>query len=167
MRDAAILDPCCGGRMMWFDRQDQRALFGDIRSEEHTLCDGRAFSITPDLNMDFRAMPFPDDSFRLVAFDPPHLRHAGRDSWLRAKYGILGDDWQEDLRRGFSECFRVLKPEGVLIFKWNAIQIRTRQILALTPHKPLFGHPSGKRADTHWMTFMKPHPDNKDGGANG
>lgn len=165
MSEATILDPCCGGRMMWFDRQDQRALFGDIRSEEHTLCDGRAFSITPDLNMDFRAMPFPDESFRLVAFDPPHLRHAGRDSWLRAKYGILGDDWQEDLQRGFSECFRVLKPEGVLIFKWNAIQIRTPQILALTPHKPLFGHPSGKRADTHWMTFMKPHPDHKDGGA--
>lgn len=163
MNDAAVLDPCCGGRMMWFDRNDQRALFGDIRSEQHTLCDGRAFSITPDLNMDFRAMPFSDESFRLVAFDPPHLRHAGRDSWLRAKYGILGDDWQEDLRRGFAECFRVLKPEGVLIFKWNAIQIRTAQILALTPHKPLFGHPSGKRADTHWMTFMKPATtDNKE-----
>lgn len=66
-----VLDPCCGGRMMWFNRQDQRALFGDIRSEKHTLCDGRAFNITPDLNMDFRAMPFPDESFRLVCFDPP------------------------------------------------------------------------------------------------
>lgn len=153
---ATVLDPCCGGRMMWFDRQDDRTLFGDIRSEKHTLCDGRAFSVTPDLNMDFRAMPFPDESFRLVAFDPPHLRHAGRDSWLRAKYGILSDDWQEDLRRGFSECFRVLKPEGILIFKWNSIQIPTRQILTLTPHKPLFGHPSGKRANTHWVTFMKP-----------
>ena len=151
----SVLDPCCGGRMMWFNRQDQRALFGDIRSENHTLCDGRAFNITPDLNMDFRAMPFPDESFRLVCFDPPHLRHAGRESWLRAKYGILSDDWQDDLRRGFAECFRVLKPEGVLIFKWNEIQIPTRQILELTPHKPLFGHPSGKRADTHWITFMK------------
>ncbi len=67
---ATVLDPCCGGRMMWFNRQDQRALFGDIRSENHTLCDGRAFNITPDLNMDFRAMPFPDESFRLVCFDP-------------------------------------------------------------------------------------------------
>ncbi len=152
---ATVLDPCCGGRMMWFDRQDQRALFGDIRSEEHTLCDGRAFRITPDLTMDFRAMPFPDESFHLIGFDPPHLRHAGRRSWLRAKYGILGDDWQEDLRLGFAECFRVLKPFGTLIFKWNEIQIPTRQILALTPHKPLFGHPSGKRADTHWITFMK------------
>lgn len=164
MNDAAVLDPCCGGRMMWFDRSDQRALFGDIRSEEHTLCDGRVFNITPDLNMDFRAIPFAADTFGLVVFDPPHLRRAGMQSWLRAKYGILGDDWQEDLRRGFSECFRVLKPEGVLIFKWNAIQIPTSQILALTPHKPLFGHPSGKRADTHWMTFMKPQHPRTDGG---
>ena len=48
---ATVLDPCCGGRMMWFNRQDQRALFGDIRSENHTLCDGRAFNITPDPNV--------------------------------------------------------------------------------------------------------------------
>lgn len=154
--EASILDPCCGGRMMWFDRGDQRALFGDIRSEQHTLCDGRAFSITPDLNMDFRAMPFADDSFALVAFDPPHLRRAGLDSWLRAKYGILSDDWKEDLRRGLAECFRVLKPEGVLIFKWAEVQIPVSQILALTDHRPLFGHKSGKREKTHWLTFMKP-----------
>lgn len=150
-----ILDPCCGGRTFWFDPKCQGALFGDIRSERHTLCDGRAFSITPDLNMDFRAMPFPDCSFRLIAFDPPHLRRAGRDSWLKAKYGILGDDWREDLRKGFSECFRVLKPEGILIFKWNETQIRVGEILALTDCPPLFGHKSGKRARTHWICFMK------------
>ncbi|MFY3311569.1 SAM-dependent methyltransferase [Achromobacter ruhlandii] len=163
MAEATILDPCCGGRMMWFDRQDQRALFGDIRSEEHTLCDGRAFNITPDLNMDFRAIPFAADTFSLVVFDPPHLRRAGRDSWLRAKYGILGDDWQDDLRRGLAECFRVLKPAGVLIFKWAEVQIPVSQVLALTDHRPLFGHKSGKREKTHWLTFMKPaDTDNKE-----
>lgn len=34
-------------------------------------------------------------------------------------------------------------------------QIPVSQILALTPHEPLFGHKSGKRERTHWMTFMK------------
>ena len=27
-----VLDPCCGSRMMWFDKQDQRVLFGDQRT---------------------------------------------------------------------------------------------------------------------------------------
>ena len=39
---------------------------------------------------------------------------------------------------------RVLKPGGVLIFKWNEDQIKVPQILALTPNKPLFGHPTGR-----------------------
>ena len=150
-----ILDPCCGSRMMWFNPDHQGVLFGDIRSEEHTLCDGRALKITPDVLMDFRQMPFPNESFHLVAFDPPHLRRAGRTSWLKAKYGILGDDWQEDLRQGLSECFRVLKSNGVLIFKWNETQVNVGEILALTDQEPLFGHTSGKRANTHWITFMK------------
>ena len=34
---AAILDMCCGSRMFWFDKKDDRAIFSDIRKEEHTL----------------------------------------------------------------------------------------------------------------------------------
>ena len=44
---------------------------------------------------------------------------------------------------------------GVLIFKWNETQIKVSEILELTNHKPVFGHISGKRANTHWITFMK------------
>ena len=150
-----ILDPCCGSRMFWFDEKNQAALFGDIRSERHTLCDGRVLNIDPELKMDFRSMPLADASFSMVVFDPPHLRRAGVTSWLRAKYGLLGDDWREDLRQGLAECFRVLKPEGFLIFKWNETQIKVSEILALTDHKPLFGHKSGKRSDTHWICFLK------------
>ncbi|EJL0135021.1 TPA: SAM-dependent methyltransferase, partial [Escherichia coli] len=38
---ATILDMSCGSRMFWFDKNDDRAIFSDIRKEEHTLCDGR------------------------------------------------------------------------------------------------------------------------------
>ncbi len=152
----AVLDPCCGSRMFWFDRADERAIYGDIRSEEHTLCDGRHLEVRPDQGMDFRALPFPDGRFKLVVFDPPHLRKAGEQSWMRAKYGCLNPStWREDLRAGFAECFRVLESSGVLIFKWNETQIKVSEILALTDEKPLFGHPSGKRAATHWICFMK------------
>lgn len=159
---AKVLDPCCGSRMMWFDRQDQRCLFGDRRSESLVVTDRthredgtRALSIHPDTRMDFRRLPFADAAFPLVVFDPPHLVRAGPRSWLAAKYGKLGADWRDDLRAGFAECFRVLRSEGTLVFKWAEVQIPLREILALTPEKPLFGHTSGKRSATHWLTFMK------------
>ena len=159
----AVLDPCCGSRMMWFDKADPRALFGDRRCETITVTDRshrddgtRVLRIEPDALMDFRALPFPDDSFSLVAFDPPHLVRAGPKSWLAAKYGKLGADWRDDLRAGFSECFRVLRPSGVLVFKWNETQVKVREVLALTPHQPLFGQVSGRTGMTHWLVFMKP-----------
>lgn len=159
-----ILDPCCGSRMMWFDRVHPAVIFGDKRSETLTVTDRsngrvdgtRTLHVTPDLILDFRALPFPDNTFRLVAFDPPHLVRAGAKSWMAAKYGKLGKDWREDLSAGFSECFRVLCPEGVLVFKWNETQVKLREVLALTPHQPLFGNTSGKKAGTHWLVFMKP-----------
>lgn len=151
-----VLDPASGSRMFYFDRTDERVLFGDIRSEEHILCDGRALNIDPDAIVDFRSLPFANESFHVVVFDPPHLVNAGPKSWQAAKYGRLTrETWREDLRAGFAECFRVLAPNGVLIFKWAEVQIPVSQILALTPEKPLVGHRSGKAAKTHWVTFMK------------
>jgi SAM-dependent methyltransferase len=141
--------------MFWFDKKDERATFGDVRTERHTLCDGRTLSIEPDMHVDFRAMPFDNGSFKLVVFDPPHLVNLGQSSWMAKKYGKLSKDWREDLRKGFAECFRVLKNDGVLIFKWNENQIKVSEILALTDEKPLFGHKSGKAMNTHWITFMK------------
>lgn len=158
-----VLDPCCGSRMMWFDHKNPYALFGDQRVEDLTVTDSsrihageqRVIHVSPDVRMDFRSLPFPDETFRLVVFDPPHLRHVGAKSWLAAKYGQLGTNWREDLRLGFSECFRVLEREGILIFKWAEVQIKTRDVLSLAPYAPLFGHVSGKKSGTHWMTFMK------------
>jgi hypothetical protein len=54
-------------------RQHPGAVFGDIRDEEHTLCDGRSLTINPDQQMDFTNIPFRDGSFKLVVVDPPHL----------------------------------------------------------------------------------------------
>ncbi|MBV1814474.1 class I SAM-dependent methyltransferase [Pseudomonas viridiflava] len=152
---AKILDPCCGSRMFWFDKANQQALFGDIRDEEHLLCDGQVLKVEPNVIMDFRSLPFEDGAFKLVVFDPPHLTRAGVDSWMRAKYGVLTSDWRDDISKGFAECFRVLATDGVLIFKWAETQVLVSELLALTDQKPLFGHKSGKREKTHWITFMK------------
>ena len=126
----------------------------DNRRIETTLCDGRTLSINPDVMGDFRYMPFENDSFNLVVFDPPHLVKAGKRSWLALKYGVLNQRWQDDLRQGFDEIFRVLKPNGLLIFKWSEIQIPIADVLKLTPIrlKPLIREQKSKR---HWVIFIK------------
>lgn len=156
-----ILDACCGGKMFYFDKNDPRVLFQDIRCEETTLCDGRKFSVTPDIVGDFTSMDFPDNTFSMVVFDPPHLRWWGKNpdkkptGFQQTKYGTLRADWKDTLAKGFAECFRVLRPGGFLIFKWNEHDIKVSTILKLTDQKPIFGHKSGKRANTHWICFMK------------
>ena len=167
-----ILDACCGGKMFYFDKNDPRVLFQDIREVETTLCDGRHFEVKPDVQADFTAMPYPDNHFRMVVFDPPHLlRNVGKSKmadmygslnekaqptgYQHIKYGALYSDWRDMLSRGFAECFRVLMPGGFLIFKWNETDIKVSEVLKLTDQKPIFGHISGKRANTHWICFMK------------
>ena len=157
----SIIDICCGSRMFWFDRNNTDAVFCDKRRESHELKDrsssggSRTLIIDPDIRADFTSLPFADNSFSLVVFDPPHLINNGSNSWLAKKYGKLGKDWRDDLRKGFTEGFRVLNPEGILIFKWNEHEIPVSQVLALTPEKPLIGNRCGKTAKSHWIVFMK------------
>lgn len=162
MLEKSVLDPCCGSRMMWFNKADPRAVFGDRRSEVLTVTDRthspegtRTLRVEPDTLLDFRALPFADCAFKLVAFDPPHLERAGPKSWMAAKYGKLSENWRDDMAAGFAECFRVLAAEGVLVFKWNETQVKLAEVLACTPHKPLFGQVSGRAGMTHWLVFMK------------
>lgn len=106
-------------------------------------------------------MSFPDNSFYLVLFDPPHLNNLGESSWLAKKYGRLLPSWEDDIRQGFEECMRVLKPNGTLIFKWNEQQIPTARIIEIIGQKPLFGHTSGKGGKTIWMCFLKNEKSNE------
>ncbi|MEG6613739.1 SAM-dependent methyltransferase [Pseudoclostridium thermosuccinogenes] len=147
-----VLDAACGSKMFWFDKQNPDVLFMDNRQLTDILCDGRVLNIKPDVIADFRNMPFSDNSFYLVVFDPPHLLHAGENSWLAKKYGLLSNNWQEDIRQGFQECMRVLKPNGTLIFKWNEEQVKLKEVLQAIKEKPLFGN---RRSKTHWLVFMK------------
>ena len=151
-----ILDPASGARTFYFDPDDERVVFGDIRTESHLLSDGRVFEIRPDVQLDFRSLPYDDGTFRMVVFDPPHLLWAGKRAWLAKRYGKLDrDSWRDDLRRGLAECFRVLDPGGTLVFKWSETDIPLREVLRLTPERPVLGHRSGKHARTHWVLFLK------------
>lgn len=155
-----VLDACCGSRMFWFDKNDSRALYIDKRRETHSADLGTASTagraqivVNPDRVADFTNMPFPSRSFHLVVFDPPHIEQMTDKGLLIKKYGVLQGDWRAMLAKGFEECFRVLKPNGTLIFKWGEARFPVSEILKLTPQKPLFGHKT--RKTTAWVVFMK------------
>ena len=57
----------------------------DNREIEEILCDGRILKVKPDIVADFKNIPFEDNSFSLVIFDPPHLLKVGVNSWLCKK----------------------------------------------------------------------------------
>ena len=78
-----ILDVTCGSRTIWFDKNHPAALYCDKRKETYLgywkSGDGKSTRyciIDPDVCCDFTALPFPDNSFPLVVFDPPHLTGA-------------------------------------------------------------------------------------------
>jgi len=152
--DTPVLDMTAGSRMMWFDKQNNRATFVDKRQLHEKLSSGHVIDVDPDVLADWTlGLPFVNETFNLVLFDPPHLIHAGDNSWLAKKYGTLNaDNWQEIIKLGFDEGMRVLKQNGTLIFKWNDSQIPLREILDVIGVEPLFGQ---KRQKTHWLVFMK------------
>lgn len=151
--------------MMWFNRDDERAIFMDIRDETYETSKGPVV-VNPDVVADFTKIPFPNSTFALVVFDPPHHtahRLGSTDKGdLARKYGRLIAGWEEMLQEGFKECFRVLKQNGILVFKWCSAEIPLSRVLELTDQTPLFGHRTGKQMGTHWVTFIKPNaPDHR------
>lgn len=113
----------------------------------------RSVVVNPDIVADFRNMPFANDTFDLVIFDPPHLIKAGDHSWLKMKYGVLPEeDWQDYIKKGFDECMRVLKPTGILLFKWSNNQIKFNQVFKAIGRKLIMGD---RRGSTRWSVFIK------------
>ena len=161
--DKLILDATCGSRMIWFNKNNELAVFIDERELDDekiwTSGDGKAkrfCSIHPDIKASFTDIPFPDDTFYHIIFDPPHLVEVGDTAWMAKKYGKLDkDNWRQTLHDGFAECMRVLKPYGTLIFKWNETQIPVKEVIRAIGQEPLYGNRSGKQNKTHWMAFIK------------
>lgn len=148
-----VLDACCGSRLFWFDKECTFATYMDIREETYEI-HRKKVNVQPDVVADFRDMPFADNTYDLIVFDPPHLKWAGPKSIMKAQYGQLDkDNWPADILQGMSECMRVLKPNGTLIFKWNENQVKLRDVLkAIEPFSPLFGN---RKSQTHWLIFNK------------
>jgi len=142
--------------MFYFDKNNPHVLFCDNREFEGDLWRGvRPFEVKPDMIADCTALPFSNESFWHVVFDPPHLTNASETGWQYKKYGKLPKEWRPFIKAGFDECWRVLKTNGTLIFKWNEENITVNSVVETIEREPLYGNRSGKSSKTHWLCFVK------------
>jgi len=156
---AVILDACCGGRMFWWNKDNDAVLYADNRMVAKGAFANNwnpNWCVTPNSIHDFRAMPYRDKTFKMVVFDPPHLTSGSEGSVINTKYGLLNkESWRDDIVAGFTECWRVLDDWGTLIFKWNEANIKAKDLLRSFPVEPMFGDFTGKTGKTIWATYMK------------
>jgi SAM-dependent methyltransferase len=160
-----ILDACCGGRMWWWDKAHPLAIYMDVRRAPKGSVGeltGRPewnpnFEVAPTCLGDFRNMPFADDSFQLVVFDPPHIVRPEPVGINGLKYGALpAETEQDDLGRGFAECWRVIRPGGTLVFKWAGSLARVEPHFPATPIVGTRSLRQGSGLGTRWIIFYKP-----------
>lgn len=155
-----ILDATAGFRMIWFNQQHPNCVYLDKRPE----CE-------PDIIGDYRDLSrFKGETFRLAVFDPSHIiKSSGlHNENITRIYGSLNaETWQSDLKKAFSELWRVLANYGVLLFKWNTFSASSTEVLKLIPHEPLLCQvisnkqkklnkkSRSRMVRTLWFAFMK------------
>jgi len=120
------------------------------------------YTVFPDLQADYRNLPFADRTFDLVVFDPPHLVTSdGMEKLsgiMKRKYGCLhAETWPRDIHDAFVELFRVMADHATLTFKFCDYDIGFEEILSVLPQEPLYGTTiMSKTHSTRWITFNKP-----------
>lgn len=94
-----ILDVTCGSRTIWFNKSHPAAVYCDKRQETHTNVwkneNGKAERecvIAPDVVCDFADLPFDDNAFSLVVFDPAPSSEGEGDS-------LAGEEVQQTGRK--------------------------------------------------------------------
>jgi hypothetical protein len=109
-----ILDATVNGGRFW--RGSKRPVIGMDMEAKHR----------PNLVGDNSSMPFFDDAFNVVVYDPPHIPNQGRDKSkdFNVRFGLVVRSAKEN---GYSfahtyppflrEAYRVLRREGILFCK--------------------------------------------------
>ena len=159
-----VLDATTGGKHIWHEtaKDSDKVVFADRRAlPKGEIKQQPNWSVSPDVQADYRNLPFKSETFDLVCFDPPHrVTDGGMEQIsgiIEKKYGALqAETWQSDLQDAFGELWRVLKDGGVLTMKWNDTNERNTDVLDLLPETPLYGTNSKKvSTETQWWVFHK------------
>lgn len=110
-REDLILDPTWGRGLWWTKWSPNHLVFNDL----HKFGDA-----------DFRHLPYRDNAFDAVAFDPPYVSTGGRKTStlddFNDRFGVhttpsTPAGLQQYMHDGFDECLRVVKPRGIILWK--------------------------------------------------
>lgn len=133
-----ILDPTYGRGVWWRrwqpteqvgGRLDRADLLGEYLTDEGTLWTrDTPFVVSPPtvVGADFRSLPWEDDEYDVVAFDPPYVSTGGRETStipdFNARFGLhdaprTPEALQNMNADGLEECMRVVKPGGIVLAK--------------------------------------------------
>jgi len=169
-----ILDATAGNRTMWECKNNPNVIYLDME---------KRLEIKPTIFADHRQLPFKDEVFDTIFYDPPHywgnavhyfsfpnreLRQTvfpdtsgiptyyGWDKY-KTKSGLIKSIYQAQ-----KEFWRVLKKDGLLWLKWNELAIELRKILAIFNRWRVMmtlyiqdpTHTAGKH-QTYWVCLCK------------
>lgn len=158
-----ILDATTSNKSMWYQKDNPFTVFMDMRKgifspqtpnmKTATIKKCGVYKVFPDIQARWQHLPFKDECFDMIVFDPPHI--SGSSAGISQRYGFLTKTWKYDMSEGLKELFRVLKNEGSFIFKWNEREIQIKEVLNIFPYNPMFGTRTGTSNKTHWIVFIK------------
>ena len=148
---------------MWFNKENPNTVFMDkkkkIEDFSHSKLNVR---MSPDIQAVWEYLPFPDETFEMVVFDPPHMienRPLDCNSIFVSKYGLLRPQtYRRELFQAGKEFWRVLKKGGFLVFKWNDCSRKFDRVIQYFPNRPLFyqkSKGSAGQSSTFWAVFQK------------
>lgn len=171
---AEILDATAGNRLMWKIKDYPGIHFIDIEEE---------LEYQPDQFMDCTNTDFPDNHFNLIFFDPPHNWGIPKNERIftipskkvadeKFNYGRTYPSYygldKFDNKSGLinfiyeaqEEFKRILKPNGLLFFKWSEYKIPVHNIKCLfrdwieLMEIPLKSPPRGKNF-SYWIIYAQ------------
>ena len=150
------IDVTAGYRMMWKNKNPPNTIFMDKNKESVR---------PPDIIAVWSKMPFRDNVFETVFFDPPHKlgRTTGRGIWATpSNKGYYGIDisktkFRTETYHGTREFLRVANR---LCLKWNDIELPIDRVLTLLPKAwkkvshLIIDKELKTKTLTHWVTFI-------------
>jgi hypothetical protein len=147
-----ILDATAGSRAVWFDKNYPDAVYLDLTDRRFP---GNELG-------DCRHTRFSDGELDLVIFDPPHV-NVGPNSHMAKSYGHFTTQEIRDLvREAFAEFHRILRPDGMVAFKWADHDTPLDRILAtVRGFDRLVGVPTAmrtKHSSQTWWCLMRKVP---------